>query len=153
TLPTIHSYLSRFPELAANSDLRDRVQATLAQPTFPVPVAPVTPPPPEKIGRYPVNSVLAAGGEAQVYLCFHPDWKRQVVVKWMREEAAGRADWRERFARQGELLKGLEHENIVRVYDQGEPLGRPFIVTEYIQGRTLDRFYRDTRPDPAQAAA
>ena len=153
TLPTIQSYLSRFPELASDAGLRDRVQASLAQPTFPASVAPVTPPPPERIGRYPVNIALAAGGEAQVYLCFHPDWKKQVVVKWMREEAAGRADWRGRFARQGQLLKGLEHENIVRVYDQGEHLGRPFIVTEYIQGRTLDQFYRDTRPDPTQAVA
>jgi predicted Ser/Thr protein kinase len=105
------------------------------------------------IGRYPVNGSLPGGGEAQVFLCFHPDWRRQVVVKWMREEAAARPDWRERFARQGELLKTLEHESIVRIYEQGEWQGRPFIVTEYIQGRTLDQFYRDTRPDAARAVA
>jgi eukaryotic-like serine/threonine-protein kinase len=149
TLPNIQSYLSRFPELAAESDALAHVRASLGQPVLTASEAPV----PEKIGRYPVNSALAAGGEAQVYLCYHPDWKKQVVVKWMREEAAARDDWRGRFARQGELLKGLEHENIVRVYDQGEYLGRPYIVTEYIQGRTLDQFYRDTRPDAAQAVA
>jgi tRNA A-37 threonylcarbamoyl transferase component Bud32 len=146
TLPNIRSYLEHFPALASDPLWREHVQAAVD----PAPTPDTGPP--EKIGRYPVNSALAAGGEAQVYLCFHPDWRKQVVVKWMRAEAASNADWRERFARQGELLKGLEHANIVRVYDQGEFQGRPFIVTEYIQGRTLAQYARDTQPDRARAA-
>ena len=147
TLPDIHSYLARFPDLAADPIWQERVQVTYRKSDTPAGPTPT----PEKIGRYPVNSALAAGGEAEVYLCFHPDWRKQVVVKWMRAEAAAQADWRERFARQGELLKALEHDRIVRVYDQGEFQDRPFIVTEYIQGRTLGQYYRDARPDPTRA--
>lgn len=149
TLPNLHSYLNRFPDLAADPSWHERFENAYRKQSTPA----VASTPPERIGRYPVNSVLAAGGEAEVYLCFHPEWRKQVVVKWMREGAAAREDWRERFARQGELLKGLEHDRIVRVYDQGECEGRPFIVTEYIQGRTLKLFYQDTRPDLAQAVA
>jgi predicted Ser/Thr protein kinase len=148
TVPSPQSYLDMFPELA-DSDL-----GTLLGAAPDPPKAAVTPPPaavPDRIGRYPVNSRLAAGGEAEVFLCFHPDWKTLVAVKWMRAEAADRGDWKERFARQGALLNGLEHPSIVRVFDQGEHQGRPFLVTEYIQGRTLEQYARDTRPDPAQA--
>ena len=97
--------------------------------------------------------MLAKGGEASVYLAFHPEWKKQVVVKWMHPATATRADWRDRFARQGELLVGLEHDRIVRVYDQGEQDGRPFLVTEHIQGRTLRQYVLDTHPNAAQAVA
>ena len=147
TLPVLDSYLGHFPDLATDAGWRAKVQAAF-------PSVPHVPPAhPEKIGRYPVNSLLATGGEAEVYLAFHPDWKKQVVVKWMREASAGRTDWRERFARQGQLLKDLEHDKIVRIYDQGEFQGRPFLVTEYIRGRTLAQYYHDVHPNPAQAVA
>ncbi|AWM40144.1 Serine/threonine-protein kinase PknB [Gemmata obscuriglobus] len=147
TVPSVHSYLNRFPGLAdpdgpppagaTDGGLEPPAERTL----------------PAQIGRYPVNSHLAASGEADVYLCYHPDWRGLVVVKWMRAERTARSDWRARFARQGELLKGLEHPHIVRIYDQGECEGRPFIVTEYVQGRPLSRYALDTRPDPARIAA
>jgi tRNA A-37 threonylcarbamoyl transferase component Bud32 len=147
TLLTKDSYLKRFPGLAADPSWHKHVEATVGQ-SYTPPSART-----EKIGRYPVNSALATGGEAEVYLCFHPEWRKQVVVKWMRKGAATCEDWRERFARQGPLLKELEHDRIVRIYDQGECEGRPFIVTEYIQGRNLRQFYQDTRPEAAQAVA
>lgn len=150
TVPNLHSYLNRFPGLAADPSWHERFEKEYGNRSTPPTEAKVTP---EKIGRYPVNGVLATGGEAQVYLCYHPEWKRQVAVKWMRAEAATCPEWRERFARQGEILKGLEHEHIVRVYDQGECEGRPFIVTEHIQGRNLAQYYQDTHPDIEQAVA
>jgi tRNA A-37 threonylcarbamoyl transferase component Bud32 len=107
---------------------------------------------PEFIGRFRIIDRLGKGGEATVYLCFHPDLKITVAVKWMNAGIALRPDWRERFSRQGNLLTTLDHPNIIRVFDQGECDDRPFIVTEYIQGRTLDQFVKDGRPSLQQIA-
>ncbi|WP_088253271.1 serine/threonine protein kinase [Fimbriiglobus ruber] len=150
TLPELGSYLALFPSVAPDPSWREKLEKAYENQSVPSAMLAMVP---EKIGKYPVNSLLATGAEAQVYLCYHPVWQQHVAVKWMLAKAAGWSDYRELFDRQGKLLKELEHEHIVRVYDQGEWEGRPFLVTEHIKGRTLDEYYQDVRPDFAQVVS
>ncbi len=50
----------------------------------------------------------------------------------------------ERFARESEILAGLEHAHIARLYDAGvDALGRPFMALEYVQGLPIDQYCRE----------
>src|SRR5262249_19123518 len=60
---------------------------------------------------------------------------------------------REQIIREGRILASLTpHANLVRVYDLGFHEGRPFLVLEYISGRTLQQCGQDERLTPARAA-
>jgi len=88
-------------------------------------------------GRYRVEQVLGHGGMAVVYLARDEELHRPVAVKVLAEHLAGDESFRERFLREARLAARLSHPNIVQVYDAGETDGKPFIVMEYIEGRTL----------------
>jgi serine/threonine-protein kinase len=88
-------------------------------------------------GRYRVERMLGQGGMAVVYLAHDEELSRRVAVKVLAENVAGDVDVRRRFLREARLAGRLAHPNVVRVYDAGETGGRPFIVMEYVPGRTL----------------
>jgi serine/threonine protein kinase len=84
-------------------------------------------------GRYRVERSLGHGGMAEVYLAYDEELRRKVAVKVL----AGDGSFRERFLREARFSGRLSHPNVVRVYDAGESDGRPFIVMEYVPGRTV----------------
>jgi eukaryotic-like serine/threonine-protein kinase len=84
-------------------------------------------------GRYRVERQLGHGGMAEVYLAHDEELRRQVAVKVL----AADGSFRERFLREARLSGRLSHPNVVKVYDAGESDGRPFIVMEYVPGRTI----------------
>jgi serine/threonine-protein kinase len=87
-------------------------------------------------GRYRVERVLGHGGMAVVYLARDQELLRPVAVKVLAEHLADESV-RERFVREARLAARLSHPNVVQVYDAGESEGQPFIVMEYVRGRTL----------------
>jgi serine/threonine protein kinase len=74
---------------------------------------------------------------AVVYLARDEELRRPVAVKVLAEHLAGDGSIRERFVREARLAARLSHPNVVQVYDAGESEGQPFIVMEYVSGRTL----------------
>ena len=94
-------------------------------------------------GRYRIERELARGGMAIVYLGRDEELGRPVAVKVLADNLAGDASIRERFVREARVAAGLAHPNIVTVFDTGEEDGRPFIVMEYVEGRTLANRLRD----------
>jgi eukaryotic-like serine/threonine-protein kinase len=88
-------------------------------------------------GRYRIERELGRGGMATVFLAHDEELERPVAVKLLAEHLAGDEDFRARFVREARLAGRLSHPNIVRVYDAGETDGRPFIVMEYVAGRSL----------------
>ena len=88
-------------------------------------------------GRYRVERTLGHGGMAVVYLAHDEELQRPVAVKVLAEHLAGDESFRRRFLREARLAGRLSHPNLVQVYDAGETDGRPFIVMEYVAGRTL----------------
>jgi serine/threonine protein kinase len=90
-------------------------------------------------GRYRLESKLGSGGMSTVYLALDEVLDRPVAIKLLHREISEEADQLERFRREARAAARLSHPNLVGVIDAGEDDGRPYIVFEYIKGRTLKR--------------
>ena len=105
-------------------------------------------------GRYAVESRLARGGMASVYLATDTRLDRRVAVKVMHPGLAEDPDFVARFNREARASARLSHPDIVAVYDQGEDDGQAFLVMEYVPGATLRAVLRDRgRLTPGEALA
>jgi len=96
--------------------------------------------------RYRIVRHLARGGMAEVYLARDQLLDRPVAVKLLFPELAQDANFVERFRREARAAAGLNHHNIVSVYDFGEDEGSYFIVMEYVEGVTLRDIIRTEAP-------
>ena len=102
-------------------------------------------------GRYRVADVLGRGGMAVVYLARDDELERPVAIKVLAGHLADEPVFRDRFIREARLAAGLSHPNVVQIYDAGEDDGNPYIVMEYVDGRSLaDELDLDERLDPAR---
>lgn len=87
---------------------------------------------------YRLVRALAAGGMAEVYLVAHRGMGRQLVAKVPRAELADNPQIVDRMRIEAQAIGRLKHPNIVSVAGFGTLAdGRPYIVTEYLRGRTL----------------
>jgi eukaryotic-like serine/threonine-protein kinase len=103
-------------------------------------------------GRYRLESKLGSGGMSTVYLALDEVLDRPVAVKLLHREISDEADQLERFRREARAAARLSHPNLVGVIDAGEDDGRPYIVFEYIDGRTLKRQIQEQGPLPVDEA-
>jgi beta-lactam-binding protein with PASTA domain len=103
-------------------------------------------------GRYELGRQLGAGGMARVYLGHDRLLDRQVAVKVLSEPYASDPQFVERFRREASAAAGLNHPNIVAVYDRGEADGSYYIVMEYLKGPDLKQVIRSRAPLPALEA-
>ena len=95
---------------------------------------------PTVIGRYQIVAVLGSGAMGSVYKAQDPAVGRVVALKTIHSAALGgeHADeYRARFYREARASGVLAHPSIVPVFDVGEHDGAPFLVMEYVEGRTL----------------
>ncbi len=99
-----------------------------------------------RIGLFVLDDLLGSGGSSSVYRARRVDDFDQVVaVKLLRGH--DRASLR-RFERERGILASLNHPHIARLFDAGStPEGTPYLVLEYVDGRTWDRWLAETRPD------
>ena len=100
-------------------------------------------------GRYELDGVVGRGGMAEVYRARDIRLDRIVAVKTLREDLARDQTFQARFRREAQSAASLNHPSIVAVYDTGEdtadPAHVPYIVMEYVDGRTLRELLRDDR--------
>jgi serine/threonine-protein kinase len=87
--------------------------------------------------RYRIIRSLASGGMARVLLAEDLRLQRQVAIKIIHPHLAEDPSFLERFAREAVLAANLNHPNLVNIFDQGTDLGSPYLVMEYVAGRTL----------------
>ncbi|MCY1063704.1 protein kinase [Nannocystis sp. RBIL2] len=92
--------------------------------------------------RYLIERRLGRGGMGVVYQATQIDLNRPVVLKVLAPDWVGDSEALARFEREARGLSSLQHPNIVTIHDFGKVDGRAFIVMEYVQGETLDRFVR-----------
>jgi len=94
----------------------------------------------EKIGRYEIVEELGRGAMGSVFKARDPAVGRIVAIKTIHSaalEGAQSAEYRTRFQREARASGVLAHPGIVPVFDVGEHEGAPFLVMEFVEGRTL----------------
>lgn len=102
--------------------------------------------------RYEVVRLLGTGGMAEVYLAHDRHLGRDVALKVLSTRYARDAQFIERFRREASSAAGLNHPNIVQIYDRGEAEGTYYIAMEYLEGRSLKELIVQYAPLRAQHA-
>jgi serine/threonine-protein kinase len=103
------------------------------------------------IGPYAVERELGQGGMGSVWLARRADgrYEGHVAIKFLNVGLAARGG-SERFAREGSILARLAHPNIARLLDAGVAAdAQPYLVLEYIDGVTIERYCEDNALDLA----
>jgi hypothetical protein len=104
---------------------------------------------PDALGRYVVEEAIGRGSMGAVLLARDPAIDRQVAVKLIQTSVQlTPAEWekyKERFYREARAAGKLLHQGIVAIFDVGHTVeGIPFIVMEYVEGRTLAAFAEES---------
>jgi non-specific serine/threonine protein kinase/serine/threonine-protein kinase len=97
-----------------------------------------------RLGAWRITRLIGRGGMGEVYEAKRADgdFEQRVAIKVLQPEAAAQLD---RFQAERRILAKLEHPGIARLYDGGVAGdGRPFMVMEYVEGRTLTEFCAQT---------
>jgi beta-lactam-binding protein with PASTA domain/predicted Ser/Thr protein kinase len=102
-------------------------------------------------GRYTVLGRIGSGGMADVWLADDSHLQRRVALKVLHARFAQDKEFVERFRREAESAAGLQHPNIVAVFDRGEFEGAYYIAMQYLEGSTLKQLI-DAGLTPEQAA-
>ncbi|MEU0564703.1 Stk1 family PASTA domain-containing Ser/Thr kinase [Nonomuraea sp. NPDC005983] len=108
-------------------------------------------------GRYELDGVVGRGGMAEVYRARDIRLDRIVAIKTLRSDLARDHTFQARFRREAQSAASLNHPAVVAVYDTGEDVTDgtpvPYIVMEYVDGRTLrDLLRQDRRLLPERAS-
>lgn len=102
-------------------------------------------------GKYRILGKIGEGGMAVVYKAVHTRFDELRALKVMTPELAGDQAFVKRFMHEAVLTRKLQHANAVRVEDIDEAEdGRPFIVMEYIEGRSLKEVIQAEAPMAAE---
>jgi beta-lactam-binding protein with PASTA domain/predicted Ser/Thr protein kinase len=104
-------------------------------------------------GRYEIASLLGQGGMARVFQGTDRVLDRTVAIKVLSPQFADDDQFVARFRREAQSAAGLNHPNIVGVYDTGDQGDVHFIVMEYVEGRTLRDVIRADGPLLPERAA
>src|SRR5258708_21859072 len=89
------------------------------------------------VGHYRIISAIGAGGMGEVYLAEDTKLDRKVAIKFLNREFSKDADKLGRFIQEAKAASALNHPNILTVYEIGETDDTNYIVTEFIDGKTL----------------
>ena len=93
----------------------------------------------QQIGRYEILEEIGRGAMGVVFKGRDPLIGRAVAVKTITSGVAESVDLLERFYREARAAGGLQHPNIVTIYEMAESGGSPFIAMEYLEGESLEK--------------
>ncbi len=164
--PQVEEYIQRFPDLkqallrqfALHEALSGGESTKLGSATITMePFSPEdTLPGPEvrleRIGKYQILGELGQGGQGTVYRGFHPALQQNVVIKLSRKPLSGK-ETENAFREEGRILAQLQHPNLLGVFDFDLHEGKPFLVMEYIAGKSLQQTVKRRPLSPVEAAS
>lgn len=101
--------------------------------------------PGERFGPYVIESLLGAGGMGKVFRARDTRLQRSVAIKVLSTELT-ESSARRRFEKEAITASALNHPHILTVHEAGEVDGHPYIVTELVDGGTLDDWAVSVRP-------
>lgn len=90
-----------------------------------------------KLGPYEIQSPLGVGGMGEVYRARDTRLGRDVAIKVLTESFANDQERLRRFEQEARAVAALNHPNIVALYDIGAQDGRPYLVSELLEGQSL----------------
>ncbi len=100
--------------------------------------------PPELAGtRFQVRHELGQGGMGRVFLAYDPRLDREVAVKIPHRHLLARPEMRARFRREGQAAAAIKHPNVVAAYEIDVADDRCVLVTEYVDGVSLEAWMND----------
>jgi hypothetical protein len=94
-----------------------------------------------RLGPYEIVALLGTGGMGKVYRALDTRLGREVAVKVLEPRSAA-ATARRRFDREARLASAVSHPHVLTVFDVGEWEGRPYVVSELLEGHTLRALLR-----------
>jgi serine/threonine-protein kinase len=106
-----------------------------------------------KIDKYVLIDIVGHGGMGRVYLAKDTRLNRQVALKVLSRERMSNPRAIARFRREAKVGAQLQHENLVRIYDEGEANGICYLVMEFINGRNIGQILSDIGAMPPAIAA
>src|SRR5205809_4466742 len=89
------------------------------------------------IGHYKISKRIGTGGMGEVYLATDVTAGRKAALKLLPERFTGDAERLKRFEQEARALVGLNHPNILTIYEIGEDHSTHYIASELIEGETL----------------
>ena len=101
-----------------------------------------------KLGKYELIQELGRGAMGIVYRARDPIINRLVALKTIMKGVAEDPDLLQRFYREAQSAGGLQHPNIVTIYDMGEEAGTPYIAMELVEGESLEQVIARRTPLP-----
>ena len=107
------------------------------------------------LGRYEIVAELGKGAMGVVYRANDPMLNRMVAIKTINTEEAGHegmAEYEARFYTEAKAAGGLNHPNIIIIYDIGKSGHLVYMAMEYIQGKELREWLADGKPLPIAQA-
>jgi serine/threonine protein kinase len=105
------------------------------------------------IGKYVATDIIGRGGYSIVYKGVHADLNMPVAIKMMRHDMVMNSDFLTNFHNEAKFIAGLNHENIIRVYDIEERFRTVFIIMEYLEGESLRDLQKRLKTIPPKLAA
>ena len=99
----------------------------------------------KSVSHYDIVEKLGEGGMGAVYKAHDRRLDRTVALKFLPPHLARSLEDRDRFLLEAKATSALNHPNILTVYDLGEAEGQFFIVSEFVDGRTLRRMLEQGR--------
>ncbi|TET66359.1 MAG: hypothetical protein E3J45_06635, partial [Candidatus Zixiibacteriota bacterium] len=89
------------------------------------------------VGHYKIIEKIGAGGMGEVYLAEDTELRRKIALKFLPPHLCQDEGCRSRFKREAQAAAVLEHPNIVTIHEVSEHQGRPYIVMQYVEGKSL----------------
>jgi len=153
--PTVDEYVHRFPDLADPIRTQFEVDAAIGADATQITEFGssnrLIESAPTQVGRFEIQRELGRGGFGIVYLARDPQLGRYVALKVPRADVVHSAQLRERFQQEARAAAGLDHPNLVPVYEAGEIGSLCYIVSAFCPGINLADWMRQ-RKEPVSFA-